>query len=293
MARRDYFYDPEAPKPNSIRPAAAVALFDSGGNILLLRRKDNDKWTMPGGTLDFGESLTSCAIREVREETGLQIRITGLIGTYSDPNILIAYSDGEVRQEFTFVYAAEIESGELKIDDESKEAAWVPAFIGSRAATGRIATVQAEGRHGVSEGAADVFEVTPSSFRSNSEADSRCTEKGGSRLGTLRNLNSRQGGDTSISARSKRRVGTTSSPSGLFHLNNCELRFPGAKSRCLEARQRYLFKGIHVFSSGHRFPPWVVSGRITSTHTKGVARGNYFECNIRRSSRFDCECRAK
>ena len=54
-----------------------------------------------------------------------QIRITGLIGTYTDPHILIAYSDGEVRQEFTFVYAAEIESGELKIDDESKEAAWV------------------------------------------------------------------------------------------------------------------------------------------------------------------------
>jgi len=126
MARRDYFYDPEAPKPNSIRPAAAVALLDSGGNILLLRRKDNDKWTMPGGTLDFGESLTDCAMREMREETGLQIRITGLIGTYTDPHILIAYSDGEVRQEFTFVYAAEIESGELKIDDESKEAAWVP-----------------------------------------------------------------------------------------------------------------------------------------------------------------------
>ena len=55
-----------------------------------------------------------------------QIRITGLIGTYTDPRILIAYSDGEVRQEFTFAYAAEIESGELKIDDESKEAAWVP-----------------------------------------------------------------------------------------------------------------------------------------------------------------------
>ena len=115
-----------SPKPNSIRPAAAaVALFDSRGNILLLRRKDNDKWTMPGGTLDFGESLTDCAIREMREETGLQIRITGLIGTYTDPHILIAYSDGEVRQEFTFVYAAVIESGELKIDDESKEAVWI------------------------------------------------------------------------------------------------------------------------------------------------------------------------
>jgi ADP-ribose pyrophosphatase YjhB (NUDIX family) len=126
MARSDYFYDPEAPKPNSIRPAAAVALFDSDANILLLRRKDNEKWTKPGGTLDFGESLTECAVREVREETGLQIRVTSLIGTYTDPHILIAYSDGEVRQEFTFLYAAEIESGELKIDDESKEVAWVP-----------------------------------------------------------------------------------------------------------------------------------------------------------------------
>src|ERR1700751_5063825 len=96
MARRDYFYDPEAPKPNSIRPATAVALFNSAGELLLLHRRDNHKWTMPGGTLDFGESLTQCAIREVHEETGLRIRITGLIGTYTDPHILIAYSDGEV-----------------------------------------------------------------------------------------------------------------------------------------------------------------------------------------------------
>jgi ADP-ribose pyrophosphatase YjhB (NUDIX family) len=124
MARRDYFYDPAAPRPNSIKPAAAVALFDSDGKILLLRRRDNEKWTMPGGTLDFGESLTDCAIREVREETGFNIRITGLIGTYTDPNVLIAYSDGEVRQEFTFVYSAEIEAGELVIDDESTEATW-------------------------------------------------------------------------------------------------------------------------------------------------------------------------
>ena len=132
MTRRDYFYDPKAPKPNSIKPAAAVALFDGDGRILLLRRKDNDKWTMPGGAMDFGESLAECAVREVREETGFDIGISGLIGTYTDPNVLIAYSDGEIRQEFTLVYAAKIKSGELTIDHESKEAVWVSIADGLR-----------------------------------------------------------------------------------------------------------------------------------------------------------------
>src|SRR5260370_17778737 len=125
MARRDYFYAAAAPRPNSIKPAAAVAIIDSDAKVLLLRRRDNDKWTLPGGTLEFGETLTECAIREVREETGFSIRITGLIGTYTDPQVLIAYSDGEVRQEFTFVYLAEIESGTLAIDCESTDANWV------------------------------------------------------------------------------------------------------------------------------------------------------------------------
>lgn len=62
----------------------------------------------------------------MREETEFHIRITGLVGTYTDPNILIAYNDGEVRREFTFVFAGEIEGGGLNIDHESTEAAWVP-----------------------------------------------------------------------------------------------------------------------------------------------------------------------
>lgn len=125
MARYDYFHEPDAPTPNSIKPAAAVALFDAEGRVLMLRRKDNEKWTMPGGTLEFGESLVDCAIREVLEETGFTIKITGLIGTYTDPHVVVAYSDGEVRQEFTFVYAGEISGGSLQIDHESTAAEWM------------------------------------------------------------------------------------------------------------------------------------------------------------------------
>jgi len=126
MARTDYYYDESAPIPNSIKPAAAVAIFDKHDRLLLLKRKDNYKWTMPGGTMDFGESLADCAIREVKEETGLDIEIVDTVGIYTDPNILIEYSDGEVRQEFTIVYLGKASDfSKVVIDDESKESQWV------------------------------------------------------------------------------------------------------------------------------------------------------------------------
>lgn len=122
--RKDYFHDNNAPKPNSIHPAAAVALIDDD-KVLMLKRKDNKKWTLPGGTLDFGESLTDCAIREVMEETGFDISIQDVIGTYTDGNVRIEYSDGEVRQEFTIVYLGKISGGIVKLDDESSEYKWI------------------------------------------------------------------------------------------------------------------------------------------------------------------------
>lgn len=122
--RRDYYHDANAPKPNSIHPAAAVALIDDD-KLLMLKRKDNKKWTLPGGTLDFGESLTECAVREVMEETGLDISIKDVVGTYTDGDIRIEYSDGEVRQEFTIVYLGEIAGGSVVLDDESSEYKWI------------------------------------------------------------------------------------------------------------------------------------------------------------------------
>lgn len=122
--RTDYYYDENSPKANSIRPASAVAILNEN-KILLLKRKDNGKWTMPGGTLEFGESMTECALREIKEESGYQIKITDIIGTYTDPNIKIEYSDGEVRQEFTIVYKGEVESGEIEIDEESTGYIWI------------------------------------------------------------------------------------------------------------------------------------------------------------------------
>lgn len=123
--RTDYYYRNDAPLANSIKPASAVAILNSNRELLMLHRKDNKKWTMPGGTMEFGESLTDCALREVKEESGLDVAIKDIIGTYTDPNIRVAYSDGEVRQEFTIVYYGEALNYTVSLDDESSQFKWV------------------------------------------------------------------------------------------------------------------------------------------------------------------------
>lgn len=125
MARTEYFDDPDAPKPNSLVVAASAVVTDERGRILLQRRRDNDLWALPGGGMDMSDSLPGTAIREVKEETGLDVEITGLVGTYTDPRHVIAYTDGEVRRQFNVCFTARMTGGELAISDESTELRFV------------------------------------------------------------------------------------------------------------------------------------------------------------------------
>jgi len=96
------------------------------GEILLVERADNGNWTIPGGAMEFGESLTQTAIREVKEETGYDIEVTGLVGIYTNPNRRIEYaSNGEVRQEFSVVYSGRPISGEPTLNDEATQVEWL------------------------------------------------------------------------------------------------------------------------------------------------------------------------
>lgn len=129
MGRRiDYYDDPQAPAASSLVPSANVVVINDAGQVLMIRRSDNDNWAVPGGAMELGESLVQAAVRETREETGVDCEITGLVGIYTDPKHVILYtSDGEVRQEFSVVFTARAVGGTPKPSSESVEVHWKAA----------------------------------------------------------------------------------------------------------------------------------------------------------------------
>lgn len=130
MARTDYYNDPNAPEPNSVVPSASAIVTDENGRILLVKRRDNTLWALPGGGHDIGESIEQTAVREVKEETGLDVEVTCLVGIYTNPAHVVAFTDGEVRQQFSLCFTTELRGGELAIDHESTDIAWTqPADI--------------------------------------------------------------------------------------------------------------------------------------------------------------------
>jgi 8-oxo-dGTP diphosphatase len=96
------------------------------GKILLERRKNDpgrDKWSIPGGTVELGESLEQTVIRETREETGLSV---------SDPepvdviNQVTLDENGKVKYHFVIVdYFVKLKSGTPKAASDAAELEWV------------------------------------------------------------------------------------------------------------------------------------------------------------------------
>ena len=77
MGRRiDYYDDPEAPRPTASSPRSTSSSSTTPGNPMI-RRSDNENWAVPGGAIDLGESMTQAAIRETKEESGIDCEITG------------------------------------------------------------------------------------------------------------------------------------------------------------------------------------------------------------------------
>lgn len=108
-------------QPTRIKLGIDVVVRDRAGRVLLEKRKDCGLWGLPGGRLDPGESVIQAGIREVKEETGLTIRVSRLIGVYSTPTLdrLINYPEG-LTHSIDVVLEGTILAGSLTHSDESE-----------------------------------------------------------------------------------------------------------------------------------------------------------------------------
>jgi ADP-ribose pyrophosphatase YjhB (NUDIX family) len=106
----------------------SATLFDADRRkILLTRRADNSRWCLPGGHFEAGEDVAEACIREMHEETGLEVRVVRLIGVYSSPDFVLDYGERGRFQVVALNFEVEAVCGELGLSDETTEAGYFSA----------------------------------------------------------------------------------------------------------------------------------------------------------------------
>jgi ADP-ribose pyrophosphatase YjhB (NUDIX family) len=101
---------------------AAVVFVEHQGKVLLVRRAMNPergKWALPAGYIDDGEDPRAAAIRETREETGLEVEITGLVDVLG--------GSGQIGASIVIIYAAHVVSGTARPLDDADAVLWYAA----------------------------------------------------------------------------------------------------------------------------------------------------------------------
>ena len=108
-----------------IRPGVSAVILRPEG-VLLQKRDDNGLWGLPGGSVEPGESVTEAVVREVREETGLEVEPVRLIGVYSAPehHQIVTYPDGNVIHYVSSSFECRVVGGALACSQESLELGW-------------------------------------------------------------------------------------------------------------------------------------------------------------------------
>ena len=115
------------PKPITPLVGCDVFVVDPRRRVLLIRRRDNNLWALPGGCQDLGETPTECAVRECYEETGFRIRVTRLLGVFSSKRYKFVHYPWKENEFTHLLYAADIEGGEAKNSSETSEVAFFSA----------------------------------------------------------------------------------------------------------------------------------------------------------------------
>ncbi len=96
---------------------ATVLVLDEQGRLLMIRRSDSGAWGVPGGAMEPGEAIEETARRELKEETGLDLRRAELFGVFSGPELYHRYPNGDEVYNVSIVYLAHMAGGAVALGD--------------------------------------------------------------------------------------------------------------------------------------------------------------------------------
>jgi 8-oxo-dGTP diphosphatase len=98
---------------------------DSEGNILIVKTRDGG-WVYPGGQVEVGENLMDALVREVKEESGINVEVSYLVGVYSNTGTFKWY-DGvtDVPTQVIFDFVCKPVGGQLAVSEETTDSRWV------------------------------------------------------------------------------------------------------------------------------------------------------------------------
>ena len=106
-------------------PTAGGVLQDAEGRVLLMRQTEGGRWSLPGGMIEPLESPSDAVVREVYEETGIFMRILGIIGVFGGPEFMVTYANGDQISYVCTAYLGEPISGEAQVvGDETADVGW-------------------------------------------------------------------------------------------------------------------------------------------------------------------------
>lgn len=109
-------------------PAVAAVVRDAGERVLLVRDVQGGRWSLPAGGVEPGEAPEAAVVREVAEETGLEVTAARLVGAVGGAPFRVRYPNGDLVEYTVCVFACDVRPGEPRaVDGEAAAFRWVPA----------------------------------------------------------------------------------------------------------------------------------------------------------------------
>ena len=103
-------------------PSVSAHVFDADGRMLLVRQRELEVWSTPGGMIEPDERPADAVVREVWEETGLRVEPLRLAGVYGGPEFVVRYANGDEAQYVIIAFECAITGGTQRADgDETVE----------------------------------------------------------------------------------------------------------------------------------------------------------------------------